>query len=116
MPRIWSYCFWLSNNKVVTLNEGDLVDESDEEEKMDKDVEDKEDEEVTNADIGESLLVRRSLISIHEDGGKCLQKNIFWTRCTANDKVCDIIVNSGSYENVVAEDLVKKLKLREEGK
>ena len=33
-------------------------------------------------------------------------------RCTINDKVCNLIVDGGSYETVVAANVVKKLGLK----
>ena len=39
------------------------------------------------------------------------QRNvIFKTTCTINGKVCDVIIDSGSSENIVSEALVKALK------
>ncbi|XP_062075889.1 uncharacterized protein LOC133780020 [Humulus lupulus] len=41
------------------------------------------------------------------------QRNtIFCTRCTINNKVCDVIIDSGSTENVVSKALVKTLALQ----
>jgi len=38
-----------------------------------------------------------------------LRKNIFHTRCTTAGKVCDVIIDSGSCENVVSNYMVEKL-------
>lgn len=41
-----------------------------------------------------------------------LRNNIFHTRCTSHGKVCDVIINGGSCENVVATKMVEKLHLK----
>ena len=97
---------------MVTLIEEEWVDKGNEVKPTKKYVEDKEVEDITYADIGESLVNQRSLSSVHEDCDEWLRTNIFQTRCTSHGKVCDIIIDGGSYENVVAEDMVKKLKLK----
>jgi hypothetical protein len=43
-----------------------------------------------------------------------LQTNIFRTRCTSVGKVCQVIVDSGSCENMVSKEMVDKLKLHRE--
>lgn len=40
-----------------------------------------------------------------------LRHNIFYTRCTSQGKVYNVIIDNGSYENVVANYMVEKLKL-----
>jgi len=40
-----------------------------------------------------------------------LRKNIFHTRCTTAGKVCDVIIDSGSCENVVSNYMVEKLEM-----
>ena len=37
--------------------------------------------------------------------------NIFKTRCTVSQRVCDLIIDSGSSENIVSKTMVDKLKL-----
>jgi hypothetical protein len=39
------------------------------------------------------------------------RENIFHTRCLFNDKVCNMIINSGSSTNVASVTLVRKLGL-----
>lgn len=41
-----------------------------------------------------------------------LRNNIFHTRCTSHGKVCDVIIDGGSCENVVATKMVEKLHLK----
>ena len=66
-------------------------------------------EEITYADRGEALVVQRSLkVTYVED--EWLWNNIFHTRCTSHGKVCNVIIDGGSCENVVAATMVEKLK------
>ena len=64
-------------------------------------------------------MIQRSLVipekeqihsSIKED--LWLWTNIFQTRFTSEGKVCQVIVDSGSCENMVSKEMVDKLKLR----
>uniref|UniRef100_A0A2N9GVR3 Retrotransposon gag domain-containing protein n=1 Tax=Fagus sylvatica TaxID=28930 RepID=A0A2N9GVR3_FAGSY len=72
-----------------------------------------EEEEITYADRGEALVVQRSLkVTYVED--EWLRNNIFHTRCTSHGKVCNVIIDGGSCENVVAATMVEKLKLKTE--
>ncbi|PKU66458.1 RNA-directed DNA polymerase [Dendrobium catenatum] len=64
---------------------------------------------VISADEG-SLLVLQRLLNVHkkQEGQR---HNIFKTRCTVNQKVCQVIIDSGSCENVVSTFMVEKLQL-----
>jgi hypothetical protein len=53
------------------------------------------DEEVVYADQEKSLLVCRSLSAAHVEDNHWL-RNIFHTRCTSHDKVCDVIIDGKS--------------------
>ena len=54
-------------------------------------------------------MVQRSLkVTYVKD--EWLQNNIFHTRCTSHGKVCKVIIDGGSCENVVAATMVEKLK------
>ena len=57
-------------------------------------------------------MVRRNLNAtmLTEDEG-WLRHNIFYTQCAIKEKVCKVIIDSGSCENVVANYMVEKLKL-----
>jgi hypothetical protein len=72
-------------------------------------------------DMGESLMIQRSMVipekekrqgSENEDSW--LRTNTFRTRCTYGGKVCQVIIDSGSCENMVSKEMVDKLKLRHE--
>jgi hypothetical protein len=60
----------------------------------------------------EALLIWRSL-NIQIKNGEVEQQrdNIFHTRCHINNKVCGMIIGSGSCVNVVSVILVRKLNL-----
>ncbi|KEH15325.1 hypothetical protein MTR_1361s0010, partial [Medicago truncatula] len=62
-------------------------------------------------DSGKSLVARRSLQTTTNKEESCLKHNIFHTSKTSQGKVCDIIVNGGSCENVVSNYMVEKLNL-----
>jgi hypothetical protein len=55
-------------------------------------------------------MIRRSLHASTKEA-HWFRNNIFHTRCTVAGKVCDVIVDSGSCENVVSNYMVDKLKL-----
>ena len=68
-------------------------------------------EVVQHADEGEVLVCRKSLHTVQEKDESWLCENIFHPRCTSQNQVCNVISDSGSYANLVAEEMVKKLNL-----
>jgi len=74
-----------------------------------------EKEEVIGGDEGEllsrSLVVQRLLLAPKREEPS-QRHNIFRTRCTVNKRVCDIIIDSGSSENIVSKAMVTKLGLQ----
>ena len=99
---------------MVALVEEESDDEDAEDHENPSVEKDVEDGEVTYADDGNSLVIQKSLSIVCEDGEDWLRKNIFHTRCTCHGKICNVIIDSGSFENVVATEMVKKLKLKTE--
>ena len=74
-----------------------------------------EEAEFIEGDEGErvSCVMRRLLLSPKNE--KSSQRHsIFRTRCTIKQKVCNVIVDSGSSKNIVSRALVKALKLATE--
>jgi hypothetical protein len=68
------------------------------------------DEEVLYGDGQETLVIRKSLLTPKGDSrDDWLRTNIFHTTCTVADKVCKMIIDSGSCENVVSDEAVQKL-------
>ncbi|KAJ9557876.1 LOW QUALITY PROTEIN: hypothetical protein OSB04_012490 [Centaurea solstitialis] len=78
----------------------------------------KEDEtEIVDPDKGESFIAQRVLSTNPTraiDDNLWLRNNIFRTRCTVKGKVCTIIIDGGSCENMVATVMVEKLGLKVE--
>ncbi|GJW93787.1 RNA-directed DNA polymerase [Tanacetum coccineum] len=76
--------------------------------------EEEEATEVLYPDWGEVLISHRLLSTIladPEDDTTWLRNNIFCTKCTAKGKVCMVIIDGGSCENMVATTMVEKLGL-----
>ncbi|KAB5534895.1 hypothetical protein DKX38_017981 [Salix brachista] len=74
-------------------------------------------DEVTGGDEGELLshaMVVRKILLAPKQVVKTQRHNIFRTRCTVNRKVCDVIIDNGSTENIVSKTMVKKLGLKTE--
>jgi len=73
------------------------------------------DEDVLYGDGQETLVIRKSLLTRKGDSGDdWLRTNIFHTICTVADKVCKMIIDSDSCENVVSDEAVQKLQLKTE--
>lgn len=66
------------------------------------------------ADTRNLLMLRRSCLTPRAKEEFPQRKNLFHSRCTINGKVCNFIIDSGSSENVIASDAVKKLDIKEE--
>ncbi|XP_022857684.1 uncharacterized protein LOC111378688 [Olea europaea var. sylvestris] len=73
-----------------------------------------EEEEFVVGDVGQALVVRRNFLTPLENNTDWLHNNIFQSTCTVGGKVCKFVIDSGSCENVVAEEVVKKLGLQTE--
>ncbi|GKV20583.1 hypothetical protein SLEP1_g30682 [Rubroshorea leprosula] len=102
------------NRRVVTIIEGEIHEASEDEAKKEQNDETKSpqlEEELIPADHGESLVVSRSLHATITKDEDWLRHNIFHTRCTSRGKVCNVIIDSGSCENVVSNYMVEKLGL-----
>jgi hypothetical protein len=60
----------------------------------------------------ETLTMRISLnIHVNVDNLKDQRENIFHTRCYVQNKICNLIINDGSYTNIDNTELVEKLNL-----
>lgn len=97
----------------MTLVEEDLVPKYD----NDGDQVAYEESEVIEHDHGEFLVMQRIMnvaVSQSIDSDSCLRNNILHTKCTAKGKVCSMIIDNGSCENVVSTHMVQKLGLKEE--
>ncbi|GJS67315.1 hypothetical protein Tco_0681879 [Tanacetum coccineum] len=65
----------------------------------------------------EALVIQRVLnvaVSKSVDDNSWLRNNIFRTKCTSKGKVCDMIIDGGSCENVISTYMVEKLGIKTE--
>nr|GEV59163.1 reverse transcriptase domain-containing protein [Tanacetum cinerariifolium] len=70
-------------------------------------------DELVYADQGEALVTQRVLnVAVAETGDDTswLRNNIFRTKCTTKGKVCTVIIDGGSCDNMVATSMGSKLK------
>ena len=65
-----------------------------------------------DAKRGETLVNERVLLSGEIELGQT--RSLFCTRCKCEDKYCDVIIDRGSTDNLVLEEMVSKLKLKRE--
>jgi len=106
------YASECANRRVMILrDDGEIV--STREESDCGDMPPLEDTSDLECAVGDKVLVvRRSLnVQTKEDDVEQQKENIFHTRCLINDKVCSMIIDSGSCTNVVSVTLVRKLGL-----
>ena len=71
-------------------------------------------EEQVHGDTDTLLTLRCSCFSSKQFDDSWLRKSLFHSTCTVNDKMCHFIIDSCSCENVVSEDVVRKLSLKAE--
>ncbi|GJY16226.1 reverse transcriptase domain-containing protein [Tanacetum coccineum] len=74
-------------------------------------------DELVYPDRGEALVIQRVLnvaVSKSVDDNSWLRNNIFRTKCTSKGKVCDMIIDGGSCENVISTYMVEKLGMKTE--
>ena len=103
---------------LVVAEEGEVVSEQ-EGEKVYNDVDlyaynlydIQEDEE--GMPSGRSLVIQRLLLTPRVEYGD-QQNEIFRARCTISKRICDLIIDSGSVENIASKSLVTKLGLKTE--
>ncbi|XP_026420700.1 uncharacterized protein LOC113316766 [Papaver somniferum] len=70
--------------------------------------------EVLKADSGPALMLRRVCLAPRGTDINPQRHNLFHSKCTIGGKVCNFIIDSGSSENVIAEEVVTKLQLSTE--
>lgn len=62
-----------------------------------------------------SLVIQKNLLTPRQESQEdLLCTNIFHTTCIVSGRVCKVIIDSGSCENVVPKEVVNKLKLKVE--
>ena len=68
--------------------------------------------EVEDVEGGRSLMMRKVLLMLEKEAENPAQRNsLFRTACKTKDRVCKVIVDSGSTDNIVSTDMVEKLEL-----
>uniref|UniRef100_A0A0D2ZYV9 CCHC-type domain-containing protein n=1 Tax=Brassica oleracea var. oleracea TaxID=109376 RepID=A0A0D2ZYV9_BRAOL len=67
--------------------------------------------EMLTADTGTALMLPRVCLAPRVPDENPQRKNLFHSKCTIGGKVCKFIIDSGSSENVIAEEAVTKLQL-----
>jgi hypothetical protein len=57
-------------------------------------------------------MMRKVLLTLEKEVESSVQRTIlFWTACKTKDRVCKVIVDSGSTYNLVSMDMVEKMEL-----
>ena len=63
--------------------------------------------------LSQSLMIQQVFLT-----SRCEEEsqrhNIFHIRCTVNQRVCDVIIDGGSEENIMLQEMVSKLGLKTE--
>jgi hypothetical protein len=68
--------------------------------------------EAEEAKDGTSLMLRKVLLKPEAEVKKPVQRNnLFRTSCKTKDRVCKVIIDSGSIDNLVSTEMVEKLEL-----
>jgi hypothetical protein len=111
--RIADCCKGDKYGKGLLIDSGNTFDEKgDKEEQQAFDDYGDMEEELITGDSGPSLMVRRICLTPRKTEGDDKQRhNLFHSTCTIGGKVCKLIIDGGSCENVVAEEAVQKLAL-----
>jgi hypothetical protein len=65
-----------------------------------------------DAEGDRSLMMRKVLLTPEKEAENPSQRNsLFWTTCKTKDRVCKVIVDSGSTGNLISIEMVGKLEL-----
>ena len=57
-------------------------------------------------------MMQKSLLTPEKEVESSVQRTrLFWTACKTKDRVCKVIVDSGSTNNLVSTEMVEKLEL-----
>jgi hypothetical protein len=68
--------------------------------------------EAEDAEGGRSLMMRKVLLKLEKEAEHPVQRNkLFQTACKTKDRVCKVIMDSGSTDNLVSTEMVEKLEL-----
>jgi hypothetical protein len=68
--------------------------------------------EVEDAEGGISLMMRKALLTPDKEVENIVQRNsIFQTACKTKDRVCKVIVDSGSTDNLISTEIIEEMEL-----
>jgi hypothetical protein len=68
--------------------------------------------EVEDAEGGRSLMMRKFLLTLEKEAENPSQRNsLFQTTCKTKDRVCKVIVDNDSTDNLISTDMVEKMEL-----
>ena len=97
---------------MITRVDGEVKIENEGDDDQMSSPEDACDDDVEYPMEGESLVARLALCAqVKEDDMEQQRKNIFYTRCHINNKICSMIIDGGSCTNVASTTLVENLNL-----
>jgi hypothetical protein len=72
----------------------------------------KRDVETEGAEDGRSLMMKKVILKQDPEAENPVQRNnLFRTSCKMKDRVCKVIIDSGSTDNLVSTEMVEKLEL-----
>ena len=67
-------------------------------------------EDYKDDDVRRNYMVRKLMLT-HKQEKNTQRHQLFRTRCTINDKLSELIIDSGSFENIISKEAMKELKL-----
>jgi hypothetical protein len=68
--------------------------------------------EVEDAEGRQSLMMRKVLLTPEKDVENLVERNsLFRTACKTKDRICKVILDSGSMDNLFSMEMVEKLEL-----
>ena len=67
-------------------------------------------EDYKDDDVRRNYMVRKLMLT-HKQEENTQRHQLFRTRCTINDKLSELIIDSGSFENIISKEAMKELKL-----
>ncbi|KAL6582286.1 hypothetical protein OROMI_006300 [Orobanche minor] len=104
------------NNNLFANEEADdpnYNEESPEDNEEDASLLDFAEDEVTYGDQNlPNLVIRRTMLSPKGVASDWRRNNIFKTKCTSHGRLCNLIIDGGSCENLVSQEMVTKLNLK----
>ncbi|GAV91159.1 hypothetical protein CFOL_v3_34558, partial [Cephalotus follicularis] len=98
------------NERVMTIKEMEEIESTLKEEENKEEESNDDDGVIAEPMNGELMVIRRSLHTKMERMDNQIE-NIFQSRCSIGNKICSMIIDSGSCANIASTTLVTKLGL-----